>query len=377
MVDYSKWKNIEISDDEDDTHPNIDTASLFRWRHQARVERMEGQRKEKEEFEMKKKENEKKMKELAKKKESAENPSAIDEQLKKLELEKKELESKEQELIKAEKLQPWNVDTISKDGWSKTIINKQKPMIDRSKMTDEELEQHYKEFVNKYESKIKEYAMISRFEDAKQFLNQNSDLVCEDTSNYLTFWCLNLEIEGKHDLMEYVAKQVTSLHFILELSKQIKIDPRACVSKFFDRIQQAEQTYLNAFEDELSAFKQRVCTRAKQKIQEVMKECEEEERQKRLGPGGLDPQEVFESLPEELQKCFESRDIELLQKTILEMDPQVVRHHMKRCVDSGLWIPDKSLVDTSDDETNLSEKQTEDQDVEQKVEENQDNHHIV
>ncbi|UXI15687.1 hypothetical protein NH340_JMT01630 [Sarcoptes scabiei] len=176
MVDYSKWKNIEISDDEDDTHPNIDTASLFRWRHQARVERMEGQRKEKEEFEMKKKENEKKMKELAKKKESAENPSAIDEQLKKLELEKKELESKEQELIKAEKLQPWNVDTISKDGWSKTIINKQKPMIDRSKMTDEELEQHYKEFVNKYESKIKEYAMISRFEDAKQFLNQNSDL---------------------------------------------------------------------------------------------------------------------------------------------------------------------------------------------------------
>lgn len=31
MVDYSKWKNIEVSDDEDDTHPNIDTASLFRY----------------------------------------------------------------------------------------------------------------------------------------------------------------------------------------------------------------------------------------------------------------------------------------------------------------------------------------------------------
>lgn len=30
MVDYSKWKNIEVSDDEDDTHPNIDTPSLFR-----------------------------------------------------------------------------------------------------------------------------------------------------------------------------------------------------------------------------------------------------------------------------------------------------------------------------------------------------------
>lgn len=61
-IDYSKWKDIEvgakrrarpattsssplplfqISDDEDDTHPNIDTPSLFKWRHEARVKRME------------------------------------------------------------------------------------------------------------------------------------------------------------------------------------------------------------------------------------------------------------------------------------------------------------------------------------------------
>ncbi|GFS38264.1 hsp90 co-chaperone Cdc37 [Trichonephila inaurata madagascariensis] len=51
MVDYSKWKNIEISDDEDDTHPNIDTPSLFRWRHQARLERMAEFQHEKDECE--------------------------------------------------------------------------------------------------------------------------------------------------------------------------------------------------------------------------------------------------------------------------------------------------------------------------------------
>ena len=39
-LDYSKWDNIEVSDDEDDTHPNVDTPSLFRWRHQARLDRM-------------------------------------------------------------------------------------------------------------------------------------------------------------------------------------------------------------------------------------------------------------------------------------------------------------------------------------------------
>ena len=40
----------QVSDDEDDTHPNVDTASLFRWRHQARMERMEKAKEEKEEF---------------------------------------------------------------------------------------------------------------------------------------------------------------------------------------------------------------------------------------------------------------------------------------------------------------------------------------
>ena len=50
-IDYSKWKDIEVSDDEDDTHPNIDTPSLFRWRHQARLERMAEMKHAKEEVE--------------------------------------------------------------------------------------------------------------------------------------------------------------------------------------------------------------------------------------------------------------------------------------------------------------------------------------
>lgn len=37
--DYSKWDKIELSDDEEDVHPNIDKDSWFRWKHQARIER--------------------------------------------------------------------------------------------------------------------------------------------------------------------------------------------------------------------------------------------------------------------------------------------------------------------------------------------------
>ena len=44
--DYSKWDNIEISDDEADTHPNIDKASWFRMKHRSRVEREETEKME-------------------------------------------------------------------------------------------------------------------------------------------------------------------------------------------------------------------------------------------------------------------------------------------------------------------------------------------
>ena len=45
-LNYAKWDNIDVSDDEDDTHPNVDTPSLFRWRHKARIEREGALRKE-------------------------------------------------------------------------------------------------------------------------------------------------------------------------------------------------------------------------------------------------------------------------------------------------------------------------------------------
>ena len=77
------------------------------------------------------------------------------------------------------------------------------------------------------------------------------------------------------------------------------------------RIQLADPEYKQAFEDELVAFKDRIRTRAKQKIQEALEE-EEAERQRELdegkadrikeSPGGLDPIEVLESLPEDLRR---------------------------------------------------------------------------
>ena len=40
----------QVSDDEDETHPNIDTPSLFKWRHEARLEREAEFKKKKQEL---------------------------------------------------------------------------------------------------------------------------------------------------------------------------------------------------------------------------------------------------------------------------------------------------------------------------------------
>jgi cell division cycle protein 37 len=45
--DYSKWDKIELSDDEEDVHPNIDRESWFRMKHRSRVEREEHEEKDK------------------------------------------------------------------------------------------------------------------------------------------------------------------------------------------------------------------------------------------------------------------------------------------------------------------------------------------
>ena len=80
---------------------------------------------------------------------------------------------------------------------------------------------------------------------------------------------------------------------LLELAKQLETDPRACISSFFTKIQVADEEYKSAFYSELEAFKERIKKRAAEKIAEAM----EEERLANLGPGGLDPADVFESLP--------------------------------------------------------------------------------
>jgi cell division cycle protein 37 len=111
-----------------------------------------------------------------------------------------------------------------------------------------------------------------------------------------------------------------------------------------------QREFLDGFLQGLEAFVQKIISRAVIKKKEIDLEREHKSsvnaegvdlsdipKEERLGPGGLDPLEVVETLPVELQEAFESRDVEQLKKVLLSMDPKDAEYHMKRCVDSGLW----------------------------------------
>jgi cell division cycle protein 37 len=90
---------------------------------------------------------------------------------------------------------PWNVDTISRSGFTKTVINTA-PRRQEENLTEEQQEQRMKKFVKENEKSLKKFGMLRHFDDSKQFLQENQHLVCEDTANYLVIWCINLEMEG-------------------------------------------------------------------------------------------------------------------------------------------------------------------------------------
>jgi len=339
-INYSKWDKIEISDDEDDTHPNIHTPSLFKWRHEARVQRMKEMEIDKERVSEGKKETEAA---LNRAKSQGVSTKQLEQQLSDWKL-------KEKELMKKEKEQPLNVDTIGQEAWSTSRVNTVTKSAEIKKSEDE-IMSDYQKFVEKYDADIKKFGFFSKMKDSEQFLIDNTHLVCEHTASRLCIFSIDLQVEQKIELMERVSHQAIILQFILELAKSIKVDPRGCFRQFFVKFSQNDNPDYNAaFNDELKSFRGRVKERAEVRIQNILEEQEKEEKAKRIeeSPGGLDPQEVFESLPESWQACFEAKDIPMLQQAVSEMEPEDAKYHLDRCIKSGLWCPGGNEEESDD-----------------------------
>jgi len=317
--DYSKWDRLELSDDEDTHHPNLDKNLNIR------VNRITRDRKEEE----------------------------IDE-------EKAKLEAKG-EFDKAEKLEhkrplhQGNVCTVVEE---RTIINRASGTSDRNVKDGESFSVDEYSLFKEQNEKLLDNFTNADWEQSRELLMKYGHILMEDYCNsYYMLTALEAEMAGKKDFVKKLVAQGQIISQIHQLAEPMKRPPRDLVPRFFEKFE-GDQSRA-AFQEGVDHFRSQLEKRAIVKKAEQEKEAEEEaalaqdeeemqpvplieamyemSKEERMGPGGLDPVEVFESLPEELQNCFKSGDVEMLQTVSKSMDGKVFSGHLKRCIDAGLW----------------------------------------
>jgi cell division cycle protein 37 len=158
---------------------------------------MDERKREKEEHEQKKTENLRRLAQTKKKiaEASGTNLDSLKKELEELEKEGQIIQKKDEDLHKKDKSTPWNVDTISEPGFTKTVINTKPQRQKDENLTEEEKEARMKKFIKENEKALKQYGMLRKYDDSKKFLLDHSQLACEETANYLVIWCINLEME--------------------------------------------------------------------------------------------------------------------------------------------------------------------------------------
>jgi len=432
--DYSKWDKIELSDDEEDVHPNIDRESWFRMKHRSRVEREEHEEKDKKRInsEMDKanqriKMLERDLKKIDKMKQDDSDDEDDDDDLDdaeaiKIEVEELKLQNKARiaKLDEYEKNKKWNVDNMFHVKEERTVVNKEagknnytdsgfakstvtgeeakkqfeaadekergaekgakkvaaagndgkeakkpaaakkpiagpaKPAAEQRNMPsakeiqkDDTFLYTYHEFTEKYADLMEQFMTLKTFNESKEFLLKHGDIMLQEHScNYLLLASLEDEMNGYRDKMRQTAKQSQIITNIAELAKSWQTHPGNVIMPFFQRLEQRQ--FLEGFLEGMEVFIEKIVSRAVTKKMEIDRQrktgtdaegvdLQDVPREERLGPGGLDPLEVIETLPIEMQQAFESRDVEELKAALMKLDPKDAEYHMKRCVDSGLW----------------------------------------
>ena len=234
-----------------------------------------------------------------------------------------------------------------------TAVTKAVPNTDPTEVdSDPNFLYTYHEFTEKYSDLCEQFMFLKSFEESKDFLLKHGTILLQEhAANYLLLATLEDEMNGKSNEMKQRAKQSQIVTNIAELAQSWNTHPGNAILPFFNRLEQRE--FLEGFLSGVKVFIEKIEKRAivKRKEMDAQRQAEEQgtrikkegvdlytiPKEERLGPGGLDPLEVIESLPQEMQDAFESRDTDQLRKALMSMDPKDAEYHMKRCVDSGLW----------------------------------------
>jgi len=277
-----------------------------------------------------------------------------------IDTEKKKLEEagKLEEAEKLEKKRPLHINNMCQVAEERTIINSASGRRDRLVKDSESFSvNEYQEFKTDHEALLEKFTHAN-WEQSHDLLAKHGDILLDDNANnYFLLTTLDEEMAGNKERVQKLSTQGQIISQIHQLAKPMNRPPRDLVHRFFERFE-SDQAQA-AFQEGVDHFLGHIQKRAVQKKAEMEEEAEKEalinearehgeavplieamhdmKREDRLGPGGLDPVEVFAALPEELQNCFKSGDVEMLKTVATNMDPEVFQKHWDAILGSGLW----------------------------------------
>ena len=215
---------------------------------------------------------------------------------------------------------------------------------------DAEVAVPYDTYVALHKATLDRYASRVRSpEENLAFLEEHPALLHEHAMGYLLLEALELGMAGKAASMKRVTKQKYHIKSLLDFASVRKTNIRSVVRPFFTRLA-ADAGVLAEYDKSFEELHEKLVARAAEKKREreaaAAAEPEELTREERLGPGGLDPVEVFESLPAALQKAYEEKDVQALRDFIEALPPAEGKKIMRDMAGSGLWVAEAGAEGT-------------------------------
>ena len=243
--DYSKWDRLEISDDEKDAHPNIDSSLMIRIKREQRARR------------------------------------EAEEEMKKAQLRKIGTPEALKQVEEIERKARLHVDNICRVVDEKTIVNKpaapslpSKTSPSSSSSSDPVVEpvgekseeEEFEAYVEKHEDAVVGYAQLSKFVESEQYLLDHLEVLNEHACGWLLLHMLSLEMAGERKLMLNATRQYLMLRNIMDLAREIKRgnDARPMVKLFFKQITGETERQV-MLDRESENFAQQIIKRAEQK----------------------------------------------------------------------------------------------------------------
>jgi hypothetical protein len=246
--DYSKWDRLEISDDEKDAHPNIDSSLMIRIKREQRARR------------------------------------EAEEQMKMAQLRKVGTPDALQQVEEIQRKSKLHVDNICRVVDEKTIVKSSEPVPvtsssssasnSRNQPANEQSEEdEFEEFVEKNEELLMEFASMSSFEETEKFLLDHRNLLSDHACGWLLLHQLTLEMAGERQAMMNSTRQYLMLRNIIDLSVEAKKpeDARPMVPLFFKQVK-ADPDRARMLDEETSKFASQIIKRAIQKKQEMQQQ---------------------------------------------------------------------------------------------------------